>query len=87
MQGDPFRRGIVRRDLVDVALIDLGPGDAVAGRVLDVGGQPPHRGPIAHVGRDDVQGEQVAQLVDAQMHLQAAFSLGSVIYGTGAALG
>ena len=60
MQRDALGRGSIGASLAGVALIDIGEPDAVAGRVLDVGGKAPYRGPITDIGRSDVQGEQVA---------------------------
>src|SRR5271156_1588304 len=54
VQRDALDRGGICGCLSGVALIDIGKPDAVSGRVLDIGGKTPDRGPVADIGRCDV---------------------------------
>ena len=51
-------------------LVDIGKPDAVAGCILDIGGKALYRGPVADIGRSDMQGKQVAECAYGQMHLR-----------------
>lgn len=66
---DALGCGGISGGLSGIALVDVDQSDAVAGCVLDVGGEALHCDPVADIGRGDVQGKQVAERVHGHVHL------------------
>ena len=86
LEPQAVRRGVGRRLLAGVALVDEGELDRRAGGVLEGGGELPDLGPVLLVRRRDVRRQQVAEGIDRGVQLGALGPLGAVVTGAVAAL-
>lgn len=86
-EPDAVVLGCGRGGLANVALVDIGQFDLIAGHLLHLHGQRLDLRPVALVCRSHGEGEQVAKRIDRDMYLRALPAPGPVLGGTGSALG